>query len=620
MRSDIAYLASTLRKRHSEMEFFIPPDADVLSFSGEQKDGPIAQAVLSSITNLPAKARPLSIDRLVRAFCTEQAKDRWSIAPLTALAETMDHRDTLTGLRTHIHQELNFLLLQMQMAFQAEPERGQAYCMSFDLSNLRGMNLALSGADTNDAYGAITPEGAKLTDGFLRLFSHILKREVEKQCVGREQSAFADYYRSAGDEFDVFVYGLDHDQMQTIQQEVIRQIHAVIEAAGLSTIGHPKYPYRGEYNGVGVAGAFREFRTGGEGEATDLYEMRKELDQAIERNKEKATGRNGSGTPKSKLEREDIERAKAAIESAGASLGIDIYARVPPKPFSFMEEVSGEKEGEGFRWRSERYAAAVATIAGTIKDERDKALLGRLWKCVKPVDKVTRCVTEEPRGALMQVLNFLHNHPDASAHLVVFEVYNMAGMNNRLGHDGCDKAIGNFVQQIATENIPAAQVASYHPPGPYIYTIILGKKNDDIMGIIQETCTRVHEYAVRSGLSDLENPRYPGKENRGARFIVGALELGRSYVMHPELPLDAVREQAIRNKNERLCFRGEGIGKPETGIDYQAQPVKLQPSLPGQLVEIRKGLKDVIPATKDTFPPPGNRQGGKWSGKEHPSP
>ncbi|MGB1539692.1 MAG: hypothetical protein ACPG80_01920, partial [Rickettsiales bacterium] len=325
------------------------------------------------------------------------------------LAQSFTPVDALTGFDKPQYKAMNLALLQEQQL----AEGGDVFYMAADVSNLRGLNLALSGATIDDPdQKAVTEEGRTQTDGVLKLFAHVMEEEVS--ALG----GTAQFYRDGGDELSVLITGVNAVQLEEVQQRIHSRAERIVEDAGLGNIMHPKYPDRGERAGAGIACAFAEVRPD-----SKLSALNGDVDAQI--NNIKQARKNyvalvRGQEPQKNLNNEALEQAKRSIARSASQLGIDLEQRYKEQPFPFADQEVLNQQGDG----PVDFAPPVlrrklqleAEIEQQGMSEETAELMRGLLKIYEAHDVVTGYQRHSPQGVISEGLDFLRFNPDEQMH------------------------------------------------------------------------------------------------------------------------------------------------------------------------------------------------------------
>jgi GGDEF domain-containing protein len=185
----------------------------------------------------------------VRALFEEAAKQLVMIDPQTGLLNAKYHV---------INEELIQLYLHHQVAAGVPLlEHGEACYITrvaFDFSNLRGLNVLLSGMDASADRLQSTAEGEKLADDLMAIVCRIIQDEVGAY---PELSGEPYIQRSSGDEFEWIAFNIPPHEVDNIRSNINYRVNQLIADLGLGNILNPKN-YKGESvyrQGTGIESA-----------------------------------------------------------------------------------------------------------------------------------------------------------------------------------------------------------------------------------------------------------------------------------------------------------------------------------------------------------------------------
>ena len=486
------------------------------------------------------------------------------------MAESLIQMDALTGFDKPQYKELNLALIQEHMA--KGDLRDPVHYLGSDVSNLRGLNIALSGEDigTPDDF-SITPEGRQRTNQFLKMFSNIMQDEVEtalQEKYGAESSSRSMYFRDGGDELSGLVIGLSGNEMTRVQDRIHERIETLMEKTGLDTIIHPKYPYFNARAGAGLACSYTPVGAG-----CDMEELSNLTEQDVERLKESKLAKDGHIATKARLTGAEINHAMDVLQAEAVKSGINLAAKSMHRQFPFGNYPMNHQQdmcAEGFVspavQRMQQTKSAVKELG--LDREAGRFLTG-LHDIYESVDPVTGYQRHSPFDVIAEGLEYLRSNPGENMHVLIFEMQNFAGMNDKLGHAGCDKVFGDLAAKI---NIPGGETLYYRPEGrgDRLYLFTCGVSSDEVVKSVKKINAVTDAYVAVSGLNDLPNPRYPEDDYDGVRFVVGANKL----TAKDERPQDIFRklEEQIRdNKRAKQAFNGKALGVEETVLPFSTK-------------------------------------------------
>lgn len=531
------------------------------------------EQILNTSKQLSLAATPAQlIDYLARQQISSLELPPDQAALCANMSRALMQQDSLTGFDKPYYKELNLALIQSAQASGASGAE-QAFYLASDVSNLRGLNLALSGSDIELAgEQAITRAGREMTDGVLKLMSHVFQTEVEKMVEQRKQAGFpahATFYRDGGDELSACITGMGAEDMQVIQERIHTRVNLLIEETGLDDILHPKYPFLGERAGAGLSCGFVPITP-----AVTLEQLGKAADILIEEHKAQKNVSFATRAPRSKLMPEAIEHAANALRGYAVTEGITLGERTTSPPFPLNQEVlpSADQSPADFVWPNLRRKMQVDDAVAKLHMAPEAAsLLEGLHSTYEANDPVTGYQRHSPFGVISEGLEYLRAHPGDKMHVLIFEMQNFAGMNEKLGHGGCDQVFGDLARKVV---VPHENALYFRPEGrgDRLYVFVHGADNRELTDTVETILAASDAYVAVKGLHDLPNPRYPDASHNGVRFVVGATQIAPHLYKSPFEIFDALDGQIRHNKGEHACFDGiKALGVAESRVPFRAQ-------------------------------------------------
>ena len=519
------------------------------------------------------------------------------------MAEALVQEDPLTGFDKPHYKELNLLLAQAEQKIAAE--RGEelpVFYLGCDVSNLRGLNLALSGSDVREVGDhGISGEGRQNTNQFLRLFAGIVEREtrsVVEEVNAAGGNAQVNFYRDGGDELSAIITGVSEPSAMEIKNRINRNVEDVVMGAGLDNLLHPKHPYMGDRAGVGLACSMAAVMSDSELEALGLG-----VDAEIEKLRTAKKGKKSTKPLRTNLDEIAIQKAMDAAREKAAEMDIDLTGQRLGNPFPFETLVPPELAGltpDEFTWPQQRREWQTQQAIKDYELTGDaKEVMNGLLSIYESRDPVTGCDRHSPMAIYSDGIDFLNQNPNADMVGMLFELQNMTGLNKEKGHSGCDEMVGKLCGLI---DMPGAQVVLHRPDGrgDRVYALVRGASPEDIASSVGKLNAATDVVTAVNGLSKLENIRYPEQGYEGVQFVTAAVSM--DAVKSPRELFQQLDGQIRDNKANQVRFNGQGIGVSSSEQFVNAKE-------PGNQRTALDGLR-IPPYVTARFGPSPGKQGG----------
>ena len=308
--------------------------------------------------------------------------------PFFDILNALESHDPVTGLERPRYEDMNLLLMEEYARWKGESSASAVGAYLFaDLSNLRGLNYALSGQDiTKGDNTFVTRKDMREADKVMRVISLIMMDEIDTLYITKGQTPNSIVYRNGGDEFSAIAPGMTVHKLDAAMEKANARIATFLKKAGIDTIAHAK-PDSRDRPGVDVTSACCAID-----EQFEIHAANERLDRQIgQKKRATAVRKTAEGVvPKTQL---TVEEIKHVTVTADAELEILQNKLRSTHPKSFEQRQSApfagidpneqnapsEKRMPTFLWGSllrKRQCEKVIAQNGYTK-EQDDLLRGR---------------------------------------------------------------------------------------------------------------------------------------------------------------------------------------------------------------------------------------------------
>lgn len=490
-----------------------------------------AEALYTEFSQSPPQFAPALFSQLIGKTLPSVGGNAERFTNAQNLAGFFKAGKPYAGIEDAHYKPLNLALLQEQ---QRQGNAPSAHWLMADASNLRGLNLALSGVDvTTGRNRDITREGKQHADQALLALTRIMQLAVADavnahNAIAPTQMAEAIVYRDGGDEFSALISGLSDAQMQQVQERIHQESQTLMEQAGLASIPHAKHPHSLAQAGVSMDCAFQPLTANAPVDSIDNA-----LEETISAQKAAKKPRAGMElTPK---------LSATQIDHAAATFGR--YLREHPTPAP----------------KPQRSAPVPTQAPDNIPDHKHDAFLTKVRAMQTAPDRHTLYARDSIDSALSRQANRLLVTPQSQAHVAMFELQNLAGVNNALGHSGADELIGQLARKIeATLGEPAnGSYQFYRPEGKGGRLFIIAENVDEgrfsnaIESALEATEQQAAQAPAPTPLNLLPNPRHPGQ--KGVYFVATHHPIPRPESFAAINPVSHQVTEQLYAQHEKNC-------------------------------------------------------------------
>jgi len=479
--------------------------------------------------------------------------------------------DASTGLAKPDHLSFNRSLIEEYLQFQKEkPDlltELQAVRIWGDITNMGGINIALSLDDEEQIDQDKSIQGIKRANKFIRLVTEVIKTRLTE--VGGINSI--NLYREGGDEIGGYLL-LDKNHSFNDIKKAIDHINEDVEeisaALQLSNIVHRKAPEDPQRMGGGFvcACAVANFRNPAKSQF--------EVEQQVESKKTglaAARAEKNDGVMRRKIPKDvihnitnifyDIVREKQIdiTEVFDAPLAIDKDAMASHAVPALARKNHVSEYLESFP-HHETQEALFSGLLDAYNQNRETGIYN--------LEDVNKAVMGASR-------NF-----DKQGYFIIAQQTNLGGINKAYGHEFCDRVIEKLTKGIKNAvdqqyengmihgeygvfNVEVHQIASKNA----LAIVMQADEPSDIQQLINNINDYTRELVTEAGLDDLPHPTAP--DRTGVSFSFGAQKIPRS-VFHPGIAqkiVSDVKKQAERNEDQNIVFDPKIILK--TGSEYK---------------------------------------------------
>lgn len=540
--------------------------------------------------------------------------------------------DQVTGLNAPYSRHLNVALAAYYAKLHTDRE-GHApplHIVSGDFSNLRGLNVVLSGGDIRQEANAIknaqnhegvapsasslaSREGNQHANKILRMVAHIFSEEM----VALKQKfpeVTVKCYRSGGDEFDAIIAGAPEQEIEKAQKKIHDRVESLVKELGLDRIMHPKYSTSASHRGIGFTCACGSYSA--DDTVNQFHQLEKNLEKIIEGEKARlgmARFRRTKAQPSNPKEMEAFRRDGGEILSDGTitqfsenalsgiigkidlkyrEMGLEDRAiPLPHTPFQMHAAPFGDQLS--LTAGQEYYAKLFQAFEQQEVQGKKAEFIAKLSHMARNYDMAGRS-RKDPSGDGMQLrrdsfavelsrsLERLKTHPGEKKIALVIELQNFSGINQNYSHERCNEYLKHVTQCVSERFVaapgnPLGTVYAYHPGG----------RGDRIFLMIEDTDNPVMLFRAVKGLTEdvqqyaddhhelggIANPRHNDKQSVGIRAVVAGERLHAGKFQHAGEVFDALTVQLDGNKHhlpEHRIFSGATFDDDAFCIPFNA--------------------------------------------------
>ncbi|MGM0421703.1 MAG: hypothetical protein ACQEQL_01235 [Pseudomonadota bacterium] len=479
--------------------------------------------------------------------------------------------DSSTGLAKPDHLPFNRSLIEEYLQFQKENphqlEELQAVRIWGDITNMGGINIALSLEDEEQIDPDKSIQGIKRANKFIRLVTEVIKTRLNE--IGSINSI--NLYREGGDEIGGYLL-LDKNHSFNDVKKAIEHINDDVEetsaALQLSNIVHRKAPEDPERMGGGFvcAAAIANFK--------NPAKPQFELEQQVELKKTELAAARAvkyGGQMRRKIPEDVIHNVTHIFYDIVREKQIDI-TDVMDAPLIIDKEAMARHAVPAL--------ARKKYISEYLNSFPDHESLGALFDGLLDAYSQNRETgiynLEDVNRAIMGASRNFENQ----GYFIIAQQTNLGGINKAYGHEFCDRVIEKLTkgikdavdQQYETGmirgeygvfNVEVHQIASKNA----LAVILQTDKPSDIPRLINDINEHTRSLVTKAGLDDLPHPTAPDRS--GVSFVFGAQKIPRS-VFHPGIAqkiVSDVKKQAEYNEEHNIVFDPKGV--LSTGAYYK---------------------------------------------------